>query len=107
MAYQPRPATEAKDLRPNALHPLVRCRLPVVWRFRRRGRTFVVFKHSRDLAEKSLLFLSVLRVIRVFLNRGFAGARCGRRQGLAPAAKNLGKETFHSFLCVTGLAWLR
>src|ERR1700733_11444039 len=72
--------------------------LSVVRRFRCGSRALIVLKDSGNLPEKSLLFLGILRIIRIFLNRRFTLSLRG--QGFVPPGKKCGKKFFSSrFVC--------
>src|SRR5208283_5569846 len=91
-------------LTPKTQHLSVRRRLPAVCWFRHRGSGFVILKNSCDLAEEPLLFLGVLRIIRVLRIRRLGLGRL--RLNYLVSAKDAREEAFHSLLRVAGVARL-
>src|SRR5450432_3504995 len=79
-------------------------RLAVIW-FRHRGRPFIILENSCNFAEKALLFLGFLRIVRV-LTIGGIGLRRGRGHRLVSPAEELGKKAFHPRLLVAGIVRL-
>src|ERR1700722_6275112 len=84
------------------LNNSVRRSLPAVRWFRGGSGGLIVFKNTGNLSQKTFLFLGVLRIVGVFLNR-YLG-RSWRRHGLVSTAKNPREKSFHSLLRVAGLA---
>src|SRR5271165_2142076 len=91
-------------LMPQTQHRSMRRRLPAVCWFRHRRGGFVILKYSGDFAEEPLLFLRVLRIIRVLPIRRLARGRL--RLNCLVAAKDAREEAFHPLLRVAGVAGL-